>query len=90
MDSCYLGESFELSFDCYDRRDRSRPVDSATYAVRTSDGAIVQGGTMSKGDDPNVVSFRFNATVAGMLTITVSWTMGQDRFQERFLLQVRE
>ena len=72
MQSCYVGESFPLQFEIYDTRDRERTVDSATYSVRTSDGAILQGGQMSIGEDGHTVSFRFNPQSPGIVTVIVS------------------
>lgn len=89
MHQCYVEESFELTFDCYDARDREKKVDSATYTVRTADGAIVQGGVMRIGEDGHSVSFRFDPQTAGMMTVSVQWVMGADRWQERFIINVR-
>lgn len=53
------------------------------------DGAIVQGGVMRIGEDGHSVSFRFEPQAAGMMTISVQWVMDVDRWQERFLINVR-
>lgn len=90
METCYVGESFDLSFKCYDRRDRTRAVDRAQYAIRTTDGAVVSAGDMTvDAEDRNRAYFRFDPQAPGMVVISVTWTMGRDRWTERFLLEVR-
>lgn len=90
LQSCYVGESFPVEFECRDSRNPDRVVDSATYSVRADDGAILQGGQMTIGEDGHTVSFRFTPQNAGMVTIIVSYSMGSDKWQARFLVDVRE
>lgn len=90
MRSCYVGESFPLEFEIYDARNRERTVDSATFSVRTADGAILQGGQMSVGEDGHTVSFRFTPQNAGIVTVSVTYVMGQDKWEARFLIDVQE
>lgn len=89
MQSAYVGESFELEFRFVDSKDTSRPVEAVTFRVVGPDGSVVQAGAMSIKEDGHSASFRFNAEAVGMNTVEVSWSMGQDRWIQPHLMEVR-
>ena len=85
MERAYLGESFELSFRIRDSRNPDRKVDTADYIVWLDDKAVDSGRMTVEGE---LVRFRFQAKNVGVHRIEVSWTMGQDRFKQPFLINV--
>lgn len=90
MQKCYVGESFELAFKITDPSDSTRTVDTVTYSVYAPDGTISQAGAASVDEDGHTVRFRFLAETAGVNTIKLAWSMGQDRWICPHLMDVRE
>lgn len=82
MDTCYLGESFELKYKV-----EKGPISSASFKVYGPDGTIQDQGLM--GIDDKVISFRFTAETVGMHTIDVTWVTGQDVWRTPFLMDVK-
>lgn len=90
MQFCYLGETFELSFDIRDPTDDDRTVDAGTYTVTGPDGTILQSGALSVAEDGHTCTFRFNADEVGVNRILIAWSMGMDRWKCPHMIDVRE
>lgn len=89
MQSAYLGESFELEFQAYDKKDESRVVDRADVVVRSPSGAIVQSSAMSIDSDGHTMRFRFEAQAEGVNEIIIHYTMGLDKWISVHMMDVR-
>lgn len=88
MEKAYYGESFELSFKMYDARDKTRPVQAATFTVADKDGTVVQSGALSIQEDGHTGTFRFIANTKGMNCITIAYRIGDDHWKQPFYLNV--
>jgi len=82
MERCYLGESFEISFKV-----NKGAISSTSFKVCRPDGSVQDQGLM--GIDGQKISFRFTPDAAGIHTIEITWTQGQDIWKNPFLIEVR-
>lgn len=87
METAYLGESFEQPFRITNVKDPTVTASAATFKV-IQNGEIVQSGALAVKEDGITWSFRFVASAVGVNEIQIEYTMGDDRWIEKFLINV--